>query len=577
MSEAVVSSHSSEVGNFLDSLFEGQEGYIYTPTKNPATGHWQTYFWPWPQQRDSAITHILDATKSKDCYVAPSIFKAPSDKKKAWKGSNYVWCEFDGNAPDNTPSGIPTPTIRVQSSTKGHEHWYWRLEEFETDYRVIEGLAKAITYTLDADKSGWDSSQVLRPPGTLHQDSKRRVRLLKQDSRPVGIGDFKGLVESPESVVLDTNFDDVPDSATVVSKYRWDKEAWELFQKKEQPTGSRSSAMTRLGFHCVEMGMTNEECYSILYNADERWGKFKNRPPADRAKRLIGIITHCRSKKALEAELNLSEAEHFVSWGDFRTRDIKVDWLYENLLLEKGLCIISSAPGVGKSTLSIRFACNLILEKRFLLWPYHSKIAHRIGFLSLEMGASELSKFQTDMMPSFEDEELEKIDKRFFFLDRGYSMNLWARENQQVITDEIDRLELTFLIIDSLKAAGGLDEKKAEQFFEWVNKDLRKDRGMTVWVIHHNRKPPTEGQKKPQGLQDLYGDTFIGAHATTVFTLWPVGKNLIEFIPMKMRLSEMPDTFKFRRTEHLDFELALDAPVAEEGTASDKRSKSLFG
>src|SRR5574339_388966 len=121
-------SYDVEIGNFLDSLYEGQKGFVYTPVKQVDTGYWQTYFFKWPAQRMDIITHMLRQSELGDVYVSPSLFKAPSDKKQAWKGSNYVWIEFDGNAPKELPEGIPQPTIKIQSSTSKHEHWYWKLD-----------------------------------------------------------------------------------------------------------------------------------------------------------------------------------------------------------------------------------------------------------------------------------------------------------------------------------------------------------------------------------------------------------------------------------------------------------------
>lgn len=568
--------HATEVEGFLDSLFDGQKGYVYTPTKNDESGYWQPYFFKWPDQRTAITTHILDATREKDVYVAPSLFKAPSDKKPAWKGSNYVWVEFDGNAPSNPPDGIPAPSYRIQSSLKGHEHWYWRLDSFESDYRVLEGLAKRLTYTLDADKSGWDCSQVLRPPGTLHQESKKRVRVLAARADRVGFADFKNLVEAPESAVIDTTFDNVPDCQAVVAKYKWSEEAFDLFHKPSQAVGSRSSAMTRLGFECVEMGMTNEEVYSILYNADERWGKYKNRPPADRAKRLIGIVTHCRGKKELDAELNLSERESFVTVGDFLKTDIKVKWLFENLLTEKGLGIISAAPGVGKTTVSIRLGTSVVLGKDFLCWKSRITEQKRVGFLSLEMAGLECKKFLEDMWPSFSVAEQEVIQKNFFLLPLGYSLPLGNKSEQQMILDEIDKHNLDFIIIDSLKAATGLDERKLDVFFDWINKHVRNERGCSVWIIHHNRKPPNEGPRKPRGLEDLYGDTFISAHPTTIISLWKRSKTELEVIPLKVRLSEETDPFAIVRRDHLDFMVTEKTDKHEEENApTEDKGKGL--
>lgn len=564
---------SVEIEGFLTMLWGDQKGYVYTPTKDLESNYWQPYFFKWPQQKDAIITHILSASKDKDTYVAPSVFKAPSDKKPAWKSSQFVWIEFDGNAPKNTPAGIPAPSIRIQSSVAKHEHWYWRLDSLETDYHALEGLAKSLTYTLDADKSGWDCSQVLRPPGTIHQESKKRVRLLSSNDGSVSYGDFKNLVVAPESAVLGTTFDDLPDVQGVVAKYKWPEDATELFNKPTQPMGSRSSAMTRLGFHCIEMGMSNEEAYVVLYNADERWGKYKNRSPADRSKRLIGIISHCRGKKELDAELNLSQREAFVSVGDFRNTEIKIKWIYENLITEKGLGILSALPGVGKSTLSIRMGICMVLNKDFLVWKSMMEQGKRVGFLSLEMAGVECKKTLDDMWPSFSPEERELIDKNFFLLPLGYSMNLGSKQEQQMILDDIDMNKIDVLIIDSLKAATALDEKKIDVFFDWINKYVRNDRGCTVWIIHHNRKPPNEGPRKPRGLEDLYGDTFIGAHPTTVLALWRRGKGILEVLPLKVRLAEETDPFVINRSKYLNYKVDLKSLMKDNPDEEGKEEK----
>lgn len=567
---------SGEIEGFLDSLFEGQKGYVYCPSKTPTTGYWQTYFFSWPQDRTSIITHLLDQTKTKDVYVAPSLFKAPSDKKAAWKGSNYVWAEFDGNAPSKLPKGIPSPSIKIQSSEKGHEHWYWRLDKFETDQAVVSGLSKQLAYTLDADRSGWDSSQVLRPPGTIHHDSKRRTRVLLAISTENSLADFKGLVTPPESVVLNTNFENVPDSAEVVSKYKWPEEAYDLFKKSTQKIGSRSSAMTRLAFHCIEMGMTNEECYSILYNADERWKKFANREPVDRSKRLVGIITHCRGKKALESELLLSDREPFYILGDFLATEIKVKWLYKDFLAEQGLGILASAPGVGKSTLSLRLGFNVALGKDFLVWQSAVKEGKKVALFSLEMGHAECRKFIDDMLPSYSSDERKRLNTQVGIFPLGYAMALDQDKNQQYMLDILDQHGFEFIIIDSLKAATGLDEKRTDKFFDWMNKEIRNDRKITPWIIHHNRKPPNEGPRKPRGLEDLYGDTFITAHPTSVISLWPRSKSVLEVIPLKIRLAEQRDPFIIERRPYLDWEVT-GAPVAvSEKEPEDNKNESKF-
>jgi hypothetical protein len=582
--------YSTEIGEFVDTLFSTEDkGYVYSPTKDEH-GDWETHFFKWPQKRQDIILHILSHSLDFDVYLSPSLFKAPSAKQQAWKGTHYVWIEFDGNVPENLPKGIPEPTIRVQSSETKHEHWYWRLNDFNTDGAAISGLCKSLTYTLDADKSGWDYNQVLRPPGSLHQESTRRVRLLDRQDSSYGFADFKGLVKLDDIKNSETKITDVPDLQLTVAKYSWDADAWDLFNKETQPVGARSSAMTRLGFHCVEMGMTNDECFAILYDADERWGKYKHRSPEDRAKRLTGIISHCRGKKELDAELRLSDRESFISLGDFRSSDIKVKWLYDQFLTERGLGIISASPGIGKTTVSIRLGFAAALGLDFFVWPYVGDKGRRVAFLSLEMSGVEVSKFVGDMWPSFKAEQQAELDKNFFLLPLGYSLPLADKKHQQNILDEIDKHEIDFLIIDSLKAATALDERKLDVFFEWINKNVREERNVTVWIVHHNRKPPNEtgASRRPKDLGDLYGDTFITAHPTAVISLYRRSKNEIEVIPLKVRLAEQGDPFVLRRTEHLNFELKeiitkeaaeeeADNEAAKEKKSEPKLANGLFG
>jgi len=558
--------HAAEVEGFLDTLFEGQEGFVYTPTKNPSTGHWQTYFFTWPEQRESIVTHMMDATKSKEVYLSPSLFNKPEAKRSAWKGSNYVWVEFDGNAPESLPQGIPSPSLRIQSSTKGHEHWYWRLTEFESEQSVIQGLSKQLTYTLNADKSGWDANQVLRPPGTLHHDTKRRVRLLRAENRTVSIADFVGLVETPAEVVVNTNITDLPDVQSVVSKYKFNTDAWDLFKKKSQPTGSRSSAMMRMAFHCIEMGMTNEEAYVVLLNCDDRWGKYKNRTPENRAKVLTGIIAHARNEKSVQAEIRLNDYEPMYSIEELLALDFsKIKWLFNEVIAENSLTIMAADPGVGKTTVAIQMGMAVVLKRDFLDWKNACETGQNVGFFSYEMDARQCGHFISTMLGGYSPEEQTELRKRFFVRPTGYAIQLDRKDEQQKFLDYVDQHELKFIIIDSLKAINGLEEKKFVEIERFINRELRSDRGCTVLVIHHNRKAPPEGRVGEQSLADLYGDVFIQATAVHVIGLRTKssGKQ-IEVAQVKNRLAPVYKTFRVVRGEHLSFKVETGKEVKDD-------------
>ena len=548
--------HGAEVEGFIDTLFEGQEGFIYTPTKNPATGYWQTYFFSYPDQKQEAVMHVMDATRSKEVYIAPSLFSKPKAKQTAWLGTNFVWVEFDGNAPATVPKGIPAPSIRIQSSTKGHEHWYWRLDHFETEQAIVEGLSKQLTYTLDADKSGWDANQVLRPPGTLHHDTKRRVRLLVAQNHTVSLSDFVDLVAAPEEVVVNTNITDLPDLQDTISKYKFPNDARELFKKASQPTGSRSSAMMRMAFHCVEMGMTNEEAYVILLNCDDRWGKYKNRTPENRAKVLTGMIAHARNEKSVQAEQRLSDYEPMYTVQELLDLDYsKIDWTFKEVISDNSYSIIAADPGIGKSTIAMQMGFAVALGQDFLKWEFGGKAGIKVGYFSYEMDARQCGHFIRTMLPGYGNNEQEVLRKNFYVRPTGYSIYLDRDDEQQKFLDYVDQHELSFIVVDSLKAINALEEKKYDKIQRFFDKDLRGERGCTILTIHHNRKPPVEGRTGEQTLADLYGDVFIQAGATHVLGLRAKANNEIEIAQTKNRLAPTFETFRVKRKDHMAFEI----------------------
>lgn len=551
--------------DFLNEILGDREGIAYAPTKDIATGHFQQYFFSWPDQKKDVLTHLLQQSRTVDVYISPSLFNKHSSLKADWKGSHYAWIEFDGNAPETTPKGIPEPTIRIQSSEAKHEHWYWKLKNFETNHQVLETLTKQLSYTLEADLSGWDAGQVLRPPGTRHHESGRRTRVIRQNQSEFGYNDFTNLKELPDDLEVDLT-KDIPEVRQVISKYRMPGEVYELFNRPEQPKGSRSSAMTRLAFHCVELGMTNEECFSLLLDADDRWGKFKTRPPEQRRQRLVGIIQHVRSKKSTESILQLNDDLVVFTLGDFLTsEEVKIDWVFENLLAEQGLGTIGAMPGVGKSTMSFQMGIKATLAHNFLKWENRKQL--KACILSFEMDVPECKPFLGTMLQGYSEAEVAYLRDNMTIVPYGSKFVFNNKENRQKILDVIDAKESNFIVIDSLKQiVSRMRDEELDEVYEFINKDIRKDRKCAVWIIHHLRKPGNEGPRKPQDIADLYGDQYIGANATAVLGLWKRTPRQLEVLNFKTRMAPETEPFLVMRTAHLDFQITEHLDVEGESS-----------
>ena len=159
-----------DLSKFLNFLYEDQKGYIYVASKgeiNPATSKpdWKQEFFSWPSSQQEIEDYIKTNSLEKDVYLAPAIFKGKQALKSRVKGSNVVWVEFDGQEQIDFDSlGIPQPDCIIQSSSPTHLHCYWKIPFSTTD--VVEGINRRLTYYLEADSSGWDANQVLRPPSS---------------------------------------------------------------------------------------------------------------------------------------------------------------------------------------------------------------------------------------------------------------------------------------------------------------------------------------------------------------------------------------------------------------------------
>jgi hypothetical protein len=118
-----------------------------------------------------------------------------------------------------------------------------------------------------------------------------------------------------------------------------------------------------------------------------------------------------------------------------------------------------------------------------------------------------------------------------------------------IIVDSVGKLSLEDL---SDKTAKILNERFAH---------IRNKYGSWLWFVHHNRKP-SDNNKKPTSLGDVYGNVYITTDMTVIIILWPVNE-FIEVIPVKMRLSKMVTPFMVQRNENLIFTKMEKAPEVQ--------------
>lgn len=531
----------SELELYLDNVYEGLEGYVYGASSWDKK--WMQHFFEWPNDRSKIIDWVEGAKIARNVFLAPSVFSLPDAKKESWKASNVVWAELDGNPA--SLNKVPDPSIMIQSSTIDHQHWYWRVQTI-TDRQKLEDLNRRLAYALDADYSGWDCNQVLRPPETWNFKRNLPVKLLYLKHGT--IYEYFGDDLDPAAPLMPvSDLEKLPKFEDVFNKY------FSAFNQEMLATmsgdverGKRSSKLMRLGYLLAQLGMTTDEIFVMLLDVDSRMGKFAGR--SDQGLRLQEIASKAKQEYPSRFSLTIVEQvdEIFDVGGKFKKfgfaslqhQEVQLEWVLENLLIKGGLGILSGAPGVGKSQLTLDMISHLVLEKDYFLQKVHGPC--KIGYLSLEMGIASLSNISKNQMTKWSEEEQSIIDDRFVTYALGEPYDLLNPKKCQELEDEIIEVGLNGLVIDALSSATTealSDEKVAKGILKWVA-HLRESLGVFVWIIHHNRKPNADN-KHPKGLSDVFGSVFVTAQPDTVLVLYRTEKGVLELIPVKTRHSEL--------------------------------------
>jgi hypothetical protein len=588
-------SGKDELLKFLDRVW-GQEGRnVYLATKAGPDLFKTAPVQKWPERKDTIVQFILAGNAKLDIYFSPAFYTDnPTGKTKDQAiGSRVLWIDIDGYKDGQgkpslalqrlTESKVaPMPTMRLQSSDEGAEHWYWVLDK-EYPAETIENLNRRLAYFLEADTSCWNIDRVLRPPFTHNHKYSHKpvVDIIAENDNAHSPQEFEKLPAVRDQIKELIHFGEIPDIADVMMKYPWDDKHREIFTS-ELPD-DRSSAIVRLAYFGAEVGMSDEALYAVINDVDNRWKKFVGR--ADRERRIIEIINKVREKypsSIFTVTVQSTEpVQQIYGFRDFLNTTVQFNWIVDELIAEKTINFLTATPGVGKTRLSMQLAASLACGDDFLGWKIPKE--KKVIFFSLEMGHPMLKRFSQGLAAENR-YDLDKLQENLLLIPAGEPLPMASVEGQQFFKYVLDEVKPDVVIIDAMGSLSFEDigEKTAKDIMNRL-KAMLNEYGVTFYIIHHNRKPSQLTGDKPPTLADFYGNTYGATDAASVLGLWrPAGKNHVELHSLKSRtgssgkpvlLKDNKERFTFSVIERLE-----DDDYSDSGYSGDKQDEdSIFG
>jgi hypothetical protein len=121
-------------------------------------------YFSYPDEQHSASDWLRkEATRERETYFCAHLLTARRRVKENAAPLSALYVDGDGA---KATSALPSPTAVIRSSP-GREQFYWRLTE-PVPPEFGERLNRRLAIAMEADRSGWDLTQLLRPPGTLN-------------------------------------------------------------------------------------------------------------------------------------------------------------------------------------------------------------------------------------------------------------------------------------------------------------------------------------------------------------------------------------------------------------------------
>lgn len=516
-------------------IWKKQPGKYFCITTKSSTKKWEE-FW-FARNEFHKVASFINENLDKDVYFCPQGFSNRKRTKEFAVPPKLLWADLDAANPEDV---VVRPTIAFESSPKRYVG-FW-----ETDVVVEEDLNRRLSYSISADISGWDWTQVLRVPNTKNYKyhTMPRVRILWTDGPTYTVEKLEKIVpqiKSKRRDDLEVNYD----AGELFRKYEKKMPRWlrkELLNGKPI-AGARSEMIWKLQNELIELGLEREEVFTLIWSSP--WNKFKERRDGedqlwrDLDKALDQHFTGRVTKKR-EGDDEDGDDDAFAfnplarSMADVTIRNI--DWLVPGILARGEVTIIEGDPGLGKSYLAQIVAACICDGKAVPAETKYTPSQGRVAYFDTENTADTVTKLRLI------ENGCERLDQ-YFQEESPFTID--DEEKWDTVLEVLEDFKPTLVVFDTINTyIGNADTYKSSETQQALGqfKQIGARFGCAVILLRHLTK--NTGSKALYRGQGSIAFTGVARVVLTV-GLHPEDQNVRVVACTKNNLGPKPRSFTY--------------------------------
>lgn len=516
----------------ITRVWREQPGKYFCVSTKSGRGKWADHFFTKAEFKE--LPAFIEDNSDKDIYFCPHGFTEPRRQKTFAVPPKLLWSDMD----EADPRVIKfKPTIAIESSP-GRFAGLWRL-----DTEMDESINRRLSYTMGADKSGWDLTQVLRFPNTTNYKytTQPRVRVLWSDGPSYRLKDIDS--QLPKEVANAPTGEET-DAAAIFKTYEKKLPSWlrrELISGKPTP-GKRSEMLWKIGQTLVECGVSSEEIFVLLKASP--WNKFAGRRSEDeQLQREVdkAINNHFRSSTTKKRREDPKEDDdEGRARLLFRSMDIveeeNIDWIWFPYLARGEMTVLEGDPGLGKSYLAQVVSAAICDGEKLPSVKRQKAVMGRVVYFDMENSAGTVTKKR------LVENGLENLAS-FVQCEEPFSID--DDEAMGDIYDYFEKVKPTLAVFDTLNTyIGKADAFKGHEVQQAMGRfrELAKRFNCAVLVLRHLTKSNRE-----RALYRGQGSISISGLARVVITVGvvPNEPELRAFAVTKINVAKPPKAMTF--------------------------------